>query len=217
MTDGRRPRFVVMGELYMTDDSILVQGYNDKWRKQRKILHQALVPRAIQKYKPIQDAESKRLLWDLIQTPQNFETHLNRYALARKNIVQHDFNGRYAASVVMCIAYGRRIDSMDAKVLHNVDSAMEFIGSLNVPGAYLAETLPFLARLPTFLAPWKGIVQKRGIEDANLFGNLGMEVKERGDAGKSVPDCFVKSVIEVRPSHCCPGAAMTGSHLDTQS
>src|SRR2546421_778234 len=173
-----------MGELYMTDDSILVQGYNDKWRKQRKILHRALVPRAIQKYKPIQDAESKRLLWDLIQTPQSFETHLNRYALAGNNTHQndHDVNGRYAASVVMCIAYGRRIDSMDAKVLHNVDSAMEFIGSLNVPGAYLAETLPFLARLPTFLAPWKGVVKKRGIEDANLFGNLGMEVKERGDA-----------------------------------
>jgi len=63
----------------MTDDSILVQGYNDKWRKQRKILHQALVPRAITKYKPIQDAESKRLLWDLYQDPTHFETHLNRY------------------------------------------------------------------------------------------------------------------------------------------
>src|SRR5579859_1561050 len=77
--DGRRPRFVVLGELYMTDDSILVQGYNDKWRKQRKILHQALVPRSIQKYKVIQDAESKRLLWDLLQNPKHFETHLNRY------------------------------------------------------------------------------------------------------------------------------------------
>jgi hypothetical protein len=113
----------------------------------------------------------------------------------------------YAASVVMCIAYGRRLDSMDAQVLKNVDSAMEFIGSLNVPGAYLAETLPFLARLPTFLAPWKGLVLKRGIEDANLFGNLGMEVKERSDAGKSVPDCFVKSVVDVlppRPSNLPP-------------
>ena len=78
----RRPRFVVLGELYMTDDSILVQGYNDKWRKQRKILHQALVPRAILKYKPIQDAESKRLLWDLYKNPTHFEIHLNRYELS---------------------------------------------------------------------------------------------------------------------------------------
>jgi len=180
----------------MTDDSILVQGYNDKWRKQRKILHQALVPRAIQKYKPIQDAESKRLLWDLVTSPQHFETHLNRYAPSLPH-TRPLINDRYAASVVMCIAYGRRVDSMDAKVLKNVDSAMEFIGSLNVPGAYLAETLPFLARLPEILAPWKGLVKKRGIEDANLFGNLGMEVKERGDAGNPVPDCFVKSVIDV--------------------
>ena len=77
--DDRRPRLVVLGELYMTDDSILVQGYNDKWRKQRKILHQALVPRAITKYKTIQDAESKRLLWDIYNDPTHFETHLNRY------------------------------------------------------------------------------------------------------------------------------------------
>jgi len=74
----RRPRLVVLGELYMTDDSILVQGYNDKWRKQRKILHQALVPRSISKYKVIQDAESKRLLWDIYIDPTHFETHLNR-------------------------------------------------------------------------------------------------------------------------------------------
>lgn len=101
---------------------------------------------------------------------------------------------------------------MDAKVLQNVDSAMEFIGSLNVPGAYLAETLPFLARLPEFLAPWKGLVKKRGIEDANLFGNLGMEVKERADAGKPVPDCFVKSVIDVIPQSCGPISTLIFSH-----
>jgi hypothetical protein len=37
---------------------------------------------------------------------------------------------------------------MDAKVMHGVNDAMEFIGSLNVPGAYLAETLPILKYVP---------------------------------------------------------------------
>jgi len=168
----------------MTDDSILVQGYNDKWRKQRKILHQALVPRAITKYKPIQDAESKRLLWDLYKDPTHFETHLNRYA----------------ASVVFCITYARRIESMQEKVMHDVNDAMEFVGSLNVPGAYLVETFPVLKHLPTWLAPWKQHVMKRSKQDADFFGNLALEVKEREKNGTPVPDCFVKSLIDVYPN-----------------
>jgi hypothetical protein len=99
----------------------------------------------------------------------------------------------------MCIAYARRIDSMDAKVMHGVNDAMEFVGSLNVPGAYLAETFPFLKYVPTFLAPWKKTVQRKSKEDAEFFGNLALEVKEREDLGKPVPDCFVKSLIDVCP------------------
>src|SRR5271170_5074634 len=178
----------------MTDDSILVQGYNDKWRKQRKILHQALVPRAITKYKVIQDAESKRLLWDIYHDPNHFETHLNRYNPG--SLYPPDF--RYAASVVMCIAYARRIDSMESKVMHDVNDAMEYTGSLNVPGAFLAETFPFLKYVPTALAKWKQTVQTRGKQDAEFFGNLALEVKQREQSGKQVPDCFVKSLIEVR-------------------
>ena len=97
----------------------------------------------------------------------------------------------------MCIAYARRIDSMDSKVMHDVNDAMEYTGSLNVPGAFLAETFPFLKYVPTALAKWKQTVQTRAKEDAEFFGNLALEVKEREQSGKQVPDCFVKSLIEV--------------------
>jgi hypothetical protein len=111
---------------------------------------------------------------------------------------------RYAASVVMCIAYGRRIDSMNAKVMHGVNDAMEFVGSLNVPGAYLVETFPLLKHLPSLLAPWKRQVEMRSKLDAEFFGNLAMEVKSREEAGHDVPDCFVKSLIKV-PCCVCGG------------
>jgi hypothetical protein len=77
-----------------------------------------------------------------------------------------------------------------------VNEAMEFAGSLNVPGAYLVETFPILKYVPTFLAPWKQVVQKRSKQDAEFFGNLALEVKERDEAGKTVPDCFVKSLVD---------------------
>lgn len=119
-------------------------------------------------------------MWDLVCDPAHFETHLNRYA----------------ASVVLCIAYGRRIDSMNTKIMLEVNEAMEFAGSLNVPGAYLVETFPILKYVPTFLAPWKQLVQRRSKQDAEFFGNLALEVKERDEAGKTVPDCFVKSLVD---------------------
>jgi hypothetical protein len=117
-------------------------------------------------------------------------------------------------SVVMCIAYARRIDSMEAKVMHEVNEAMEFVGSLNVPGAYLAETFPFLRHLPTWLAPWKKVVAQRSKQDADLFGNLALEVKECQQMGKPVPDCFVKSLIDV--SACLIGLTAyvyAGAHV----
>jgi hypothetical protein len=92
---------------------------------------------------------------------------------------------------------------MDTKVMHGVNDAMEFVGSLNVPGAYLVETFPFLKYIPTFLAPWKKTVEKRGKEDAEFFGNLALEVKEREEKGTSVPDCFVKTLVDV--SSLCVG------------
>lgn len=110
---------------------------------------------------------------------------------------QTQSDSRYAASVVMCIAYARRIDSMESKVMRDVNEAMEYTGSLNVPGAFLAETFPFLKYVPTVLAKWKQTVQKRSKEDAEFFGNLALEVKEREESGKQVPDCFVKSLVEV--------------------
>jgi len=97
----------------------------------------------------------------------------------------------------MCIAYARRIDSMESKVIHDVNDAMQYTGSLNVPGAFLAETFPFLKYVPPALAKWKQTVQTRGKEDAEFFGNLALEVKKREESGKQVPDCFVKSLIEV--------------------
>lgn len=81
--------------------------------------------------------------------------------------------------------------------MREVNEAMEFVGSLNLPGAYLAETFPFLRHLPTFLAPWKKTVAQRSKQDAAFFGNLALEVKEREELDKPVPECFVKSLIDV--------------------
>jgi len=89
---------------------------------------------------------------DLVRSPQNFERHLERYA----------------ASVVMTVAYGKRVDDMNDPAVQMVLEMMQYMASLNVPGRFLAESFPVLAKFPDLLAPWKKEVKA----NAAYYGTL---------------------------------------------
>jgi hypothetical protein len=99
---------------------------------------------AAMSYRPIQENESKRLAMDFVRSPQNFEKHLERYA----------------ASVVMTVAYARRVDDMNDPAVQMVLEMMQYMASLNVPGRFLAESFPILAKFPDWMAPWKADVKR---------------------------------------------------------
>lgn len=63
----------------------------------------------------VQEAESKKLARDLINSGYSFERHINRYV----------------ASVMMCLAYGRRIDNMDDPVLEKIYQRARYMAQLN--------------------------------------------------------------------------------------
>lgn len=90
--------------------------HGDKWRKTRKIFHSGLLRRACESYKPIQVAESQRLALDLFKTPENFGKHLERYA----------------ASLMVCVAYGQRVDDLEDPVIKKIYERMAYMATLNV-------------------------------------------------------------------------------------
>lgn len=45
---------------------------------------------------------------------------------------------------------------------------MPYAASLNVPGAFLVESLLILKYLPNFLAPWKAEIQANGREESEV-------------------------------------------------
>ena len=104
------------GELFTNNDSLLTMPHGDKWRKTRSIFALGLSPRACEGYKPIQEAESRRLTRDLLTNPQNFGKHLERYA----------------SSVMICVAYGRRVDDMNDPVVKKIYERMAYMSTLNV-------------------------------------------------------------------------------------
>lgn len=81
--------------------------YGQSWRKWRRSQHSSLHARASLSYKPIQSLESKLSMHQILETPSNFERHLQRYA----------------ASVATSVAYGRRVESVDEWIVkENMES-----------------------------------------------------------------------------------------------
>jgi hypothetical protein len=111
-----RPRFVVMGEMYLGNDSTLVMPYGEKWRKHRKLLHSGLMQKAAHSYRPIQELESQRLAWDFVNKPQQFLDAIERYT----------------ASVTLMLAFGRRVDSLGDALVTGVVERNRFMASINV-------------------------------------------------------------------------------------
>jgi cytochrome P450 len=187
-----RPRMVAMGEILWDNASILVQPYGKEWSVRRKLLHQALTPKALRLYKPVQTAEASRLCQQLLDSPANWEKFLERFT----------------SSIVFCVAYGHRIDSLNANVIHQRFKFMHVAASLNVPGKYLVESFPILKHVPDALAPWKADIKARGREEA--AANMALVDVVRSDLarakvqGDDIPDSLCKLLLELREKEHIP-------------
>lgn len=189
-----RPRMVAMGELLWDNASILVQPYGKEWSIRRKLLHIAMTPKALRLYKPVQEAEASRLAFGLLHRPEDYVKLIETFT----------------SSVVFCVAYGHRIDSLKARVIQQRFEFMHYSASLNVPGKYLVETFPALKYVPDFLAPWKAEIKDHGRREAAANLALTNVVKEdiaRAQAEGStenVPDSLCKILLEMRDTENIP-------------
>jgi cytochrome P450 len=187
-----RPRMVAMGEILWDGASILVQPYGKEWSVRRKLLHQALTPKALRLYKPVQTAEASRLCSQLLENPTNWEKLLERFT----------------SSIVFSVAYGHRIDSLNAEVIHKRFQFMHVAASLNVPGKYQVESFPILKHVPDVLAPWKAEIKAHGREEAaanmalvDVVRNDMARAKTRGD---DIPDSLCKLLLEMKETEHIP-------------
>lgn len=187
-----RPRMVVMGEVYNGNASILTQPYGKSWSVRRKLLHQALNPKALRLYKPTQEAEATRLCYALLSDPSGWEKQIERFT----------------SSVVFCVAYGHRIDSLNAAVIHDRFKFMHYMASLNIPGKFLAETFPPLARVPAAIATWKreiqGMGKIEGEENLKLLEMVKGDIEKGKREGVEVPDSLCKLLLEMREKEPVP-------------
>lgn len=114
-----RPRFIMGGELLSNGMRGVMAPYGPFWRRWRKLLHSGFMQRQAESYRPIQGLESKVLMQDLVNSPEDFRRHLERYA----------------ASVIVTVTYGRRVKDVktDVVVRRNAESMERLMLSKYVP------------------------------------------------------------------------------------
>ncbi|KAI1335844.1 cytochrome P450 [Xylariaceae sp. FL0016] len=175
-----RPRFIMGGELLSNGMRGLMASYGPFWRRWRKLLHSGFMQKQSESYRRIQSLESKVLMQDLLDTPERFRMHLERYA----------------ASVIVMVTYGRRVDDVgNDTVVQLNNEAMGRLTSVNIPGKYAVERYPILKYVPSSLAPWKAEMIRQRQKDIDLYTGLMNDVKERM-AHQNVPPCFATHVLQ---------------------
>ncbi|KAI8939661.1 hypothetical protein NX059_003418 [Plenodomus lindquistii] len=183
----------------------LFMPYGPRWRSIRKHSHTLLNLSASVKYQPIQDFESKVLLKQLLENPNEFMS----------------INRRYSASVIMLVTYGYRIPSWDDPLIKRIYGVLERFTEMTAPGAYAIQSFPFLSSLPqALLGNWRTHGQKIFAQDSTVYLDLWNKLKRETDAG-TARDCFTKTfylndpaksgIDDLAAAYTCGGLIEAGS------
>ncbi|KAH8587006.1 cytochrome P450 [Bisporella sp. PMI_857] len=183
----------------------LFMQYGPEWRKIRKASHALLNLTSAVKYQPIQDFESKQLLVDFLDSPENFYEH----------------NRRYSASVIMLVTYGYRLPKWDHPLVKEIYDVLDNLTEMTAPGAHAVDSFPSLACLPEiFLGNWRTFGKKVFEHDSKVYTKLWNNLKREVDQGIA-KDCFCKSFYLANPekqgiddllaAYTCGGLVEAGS------
>ncbi|KAI0753673.1 cytochrome P450 [Fomes fomentarius] len=131
-----RPRMVYITELAGHDSTLPFMPYGDRFRRHRKLIHDGIGSKsALQRYRPIQAREAHILLRNLFDTPEAFLEHLYRYA----------------AATMLEITYGRRLNSMDDKLVQLAERAIIAATEGGSAGSMLVDFFPILKYMPAWM------------------------------------------------------------------
>ncbi|KAH7884072.1 cytochrome P450 [Phlebopus sp. FC_14] len=171
-----RPRLIAAGEVLSGGMRILIAGSGDRLRRLRRVLHALLQPKVAETYEHVQFRNAKNVVVDILDDPKNHQMHAKRYA----------------ASVIMSIAYGKTTPTSysDPEVVA-VNRCLARFGQTIRPGTYLVDTYPILQYVPGYL----NTLKKWHQEELDLFQEQLDAVRRQMDEGKA-RDCFSKFLIE---------------------
>ncbi|KAF8150622.1 cytochrome P450 [Crassisporium funariophilum] len=130
---GNRPRMRTL-ELMGWTGATTLMPYNSRLRRQRHFIASVLNDSAVREnLVPLLKRESMTFMRNLHDTPDNFPAHI----------------GRFAVGIVMNVAYGLDIESIDEPVMQYVRTAMGRLVQTGTPGSgTMVDFIPIMQYLP---------------------------------------------------------------------
>ncbi|KAH7350668.1 putative O-methylsterigmatocystin oxidoreductase [Rhexocercosporidium sp. MPI-PUGE-AT-0058] len=160
----------------------LFMGYTPTWRTLRAIVHKLMTPKLSDLYRPSQEFEAKQLIFDLLTDNANQEDF---YMHVR----------RYTTSVALTSTYGRRVPKWESEDVKEVYAVMKEFSEGTAPGAFLADLIPPLAKIPVFLQWWRTRALEYQHRQVRIWMKYWNDLMVKMDT-ESAPECFVKRFAE---------------------
>ncbi|KAL2753849.1 hypothetical protein ACRALDRAFT_1081130 [Sodiomyces alcalophilus JCM 7366] len=141
-----RPRMIMAGEMVTKGMHTLIRPYDEQYKLHQRMEAPLLTLKSARSYRPLQDIESRQLLFDVLSEYDQF---------GERGVDFHHHHQRAMASFIYCVNYGYRLKTgYEQSLLDGQHVQAEFARTGQV-GAYLVDSFPWLNYLPRFLAPWK--------------------------------------------------------------
>ncbi|KAJ6460391.1 cytochrome P450 [Mycena vitilis] len=196
-----RPRNIVGHEILSGGMRGMGTSYGPKYRRWKSAT--GLNHTAALSYQPLQSIEASILMRDLLdsKSPLEYKNHLRRFVV----------------SIIFCVAYGRRIKSLnDSVVVQNMKT-----DGCTVPGKYLVESWPVLLYLPRFLQWFRWEPERHRKLDTELYMSVMNDVKRQMEENTAQPSMAAYSLskqaefgltdVETAYALSAPWAAGVGS------
>lgn len=147
LLEKRAPIYASRPSRPMTQDiasggvRMLFMGHTDRWRNQRKIMHNILnSSQAETKFVKYQELESKQLVYGYLKDPEHW----------------YRVNQHFSNSIIMSLVFGRRAGLDDAILTKMLTQMMEIGRLAFAPSLWSApDFFPWLAHLPKPLQWWR--------------------------------------------------------------
>ncbi|RFU29308.1 hypothetical protein B7463_g7033, partial [Scytalidium lignicola] len=188
IVDKRSSNYADRPSLYIQDvwehSRIIMRGYDNLWKIERKLYHMFLNSNVAAKYIPYQSLETKKLCFDLLEDPASFVNHI----------------GRTTTSIATSMTYGFRVNSYDSPALQKLfENAHGFFKLIH--GSQYLDWFPMLRGvvklLPVSLNPFATKATRIYHAERKHFYNLFEEAKQRSEKPGPLPN-FVSDIVRAQ-------------------
>ncbi|KAK0240852.1 cytochrome P450 [Armillaria nabsnona] len=206
-----RPRSIIAHEILSGGMRGIGMSDGPQYRKWKTLMQWGLSNTAALNYQRLQSIESFLLLRDLLkdEDPLRYKNRLRRFAI----------------SIVCCVAYGRRIKTLDDEIVVNNVKTAAYFGEISLPGKFLVDSWPILLYLPNFLQWFRWEPEKRRAVDTEIYLSLLNDVKYQTQDSTAHPSMATHGLekqqelgltdVETAYALSAPWAAGTGTTIVT--